>query len=98
MTQTMLVVFDGKCVPRVQQWLRQCLRSSPGKVFLRSQNGSDNALGHHEETFSSSQLPFKEWFMISEDRSKRATQLTILVAMIENTILAVMLKNSYETF
>ena len=53
---------------------------------------------HHEETFSTSQLPIKEWFMISEDRSKCATQLTILVAMIANTILAVMLKNSYETF
>ena len=98
MTQTMHMVFDGKCVPRVQEWLRQCSRSSAGNVFLRSKNGSDDAPGHHEETFSSSQLPIKEWFMISEDRSKRATQLTILVAMIANTILAVLLKNSYGSF
>ena len=43
----------------------------------RSQNSSDNALGQHEETFSRSQLLFKEWFMIFDDRSKHATQLTI---------------------
>ena len=53
MTQTMLMVFGGKCVPQVQEWLRQCSRSSAGNVFLRSKNGSDNAPGLRRETLSS---------------------------------------------
>ena len=36
----------------------------------------------------------KGWFMISEDRFTFATQLTIFVAIVDNTILAVMLKFS----
>ena len=98
MAQTMLTVFGGKCVPQVQEWLRQCSWSSAGNIVIRYRFGHSIQSWTHEETFSTSQLPIKEWFMISEDRSKCATQLTILVAMIANTILAVMLKNSYETF
>ena len=50
MTQTLLMVLGGKCVPRVQEWHRQCSRSSAANVFLRFKNGSDNDPGHRRET------------------------------------------------
>ena len=53
-------VFGGKCVLQVNKcegnlcrWLRQCLWSSTGNVFLGYNNGSDNAYGlRREKCFS----------------------------------------------
>ena len=37
MTQTLLMVLGGKCVPRVQEWHRQCSRSFGGKCVPQVQ-------------------------------------------------------------
>ena len=103
MTQTLLMVLGGKMCssgPRMAQTMLTVFRRQMCSSGSRMAQTMILVIGekHHEETFSTSQLPIKEWFMISEGRSKCATQLTTLVAMVAKTILAVMLKNSYETF